>query len=399
MSKDSFFDLVYTYDAWKQSTGIVDVLQMNVANMKDLEFTTWLSKFGGSGFPSMSNTSRNISNVAVDTLFAAKVKSQAVILGQIFVKDQISKLASPLSPIGPEPVLPKRYVQSMRSSYVSLYCAWYKIISDRVALIDSTTIYTAYFPKKSNDIVYSNADALVDIIDASNRFDASLSFDDWLDGIYDIIMADPRNTLILDVYNQQLFAACLKPLFMFQYITKFIADVDITPANKAPRNLQTRRYAILAVYMFIFHTVFSTYKLSSSSNPFGKDANDLSSVLDNITNLFETEKKAIRMKEQLLVMSEDGDRLMQLSVKLQNMNKDINLSMINETTIDQIESAFEEDLLFTSRVKWLWIAAIIVTILLHMFCLVTNRSNISLILSASWIVVLSIVVLFDIVQK
>lgn len=381
-----FFDLVKTFDAYKMSTSMVDTLQMNVSSMNDLQFTTWLSAFSGNGFPNVQASLLNVKNVTVETMYAASNVDQSPIISDQFVQALVRRLSIPLKTIIEDKDIPVAYLLSMREAFVGLYAAWYTIISKRVFKISSVTIYSAYFPVITVNALLDKANTILDIVESNlnTRFDLSISPDDWFGMACDVI-----NNSTLDVYNQQIMCCCLKPFYIFKYITFFVLMSN---------DVRTTRYAILSVYMFIFHTVFATYKYSSVNNAFGDDTNNLASILDNVTNLFDSERRAIDLKNQLKVLNLEATSLVKMSKKLKDASGEINLTFANEGTIKQIDENFRTQLQMSSWWKLFWYAAFVVTLILHcLFLTFGGKYHVyAVALSATWLLILSIVLLYRI---
>lgn len=384
----SFFELVNTYDAFKISTSMVDTLQMNATTMNDLTFTTWLSAFSGDGAPNIASSLLAVKSVTVDTVYAASVSDQNKEISRQFIDTLIKKLLAPLRSIGTARTLDKTYLASMRDSFIGMYCAWYTIISNRISKIPSATVYSAYFPMSNDTVIHDKANTLMDTIEASlyNSFEPSMSHREWIDKAGTIVSNSST-----DVYNQQIFLCCMQPFIIFKYITCFIADAEVRPDNQAPRDVRIRRYAILSVYMFIFHTVFAAYTYASTVNPFNSDTNNLAAILDNVTNLFEAEKRAIDVTNQLDILELEANTLTNLSRKLKDANVEINLTFANQGTITQIDDSFDDQLRSSTIWKRVWNIAFIVTLLLHCtFLTVGGKLHVySIALSSTWLLILS----------
>lgn len=388
-----FFQLVHTYDAFKASTSMVDTLQMSIAAMTDLQFTMWVSKFGGSGFPDPSLSLQNINSVTSDD--SAAITDQSTIISDQFIGALTKKLSSPLRTIGDSDQLPKTYVLSMRGAFIGMFCAWYAIISNRVSTIKSATIYTAYFPLVAKDVIHSKAETLMDIIESNITFAPSQSPDVWMNMAHNVVGNAVHNTVLTDVYNQQIYIACLRPYLLFKYITGFIASAQPRADNMAPRDVRTRRYAILSVYMFIFHTVFAAYKYTAAINAFGSDTNSLISILDNVTNLFDAEKRAIDVNNKLVMINVEAESLIGISSQLGTASDEINLAFSNTGTVKQVDGSFSPQHTRSTYWKWFWYIALLMTVLCHSAFVSRGEKFFvhSVALSLGWIFALTIILI------
>lgn len=389
-----FFDLVNTFDAFKSTTSMVDILQMNVSTMNDLQFTTWLSAFGGNGLPNQETSLQNINSVTVDTVYAASIAEQSSVISGQFIQVLVNRLSVPLKSIGREKTVPTTYILSMKEAFIGLYIAWYTIISNRVIKISSVTVYSAYFPAMTVNALSDKAHTLLETIESNiyDSFEPSMSPTIWFDLACSVV-----NNTSIDVYNKQLFCSCMKPFLTFKYITCFVATDDLNQAVDI-RNIKTRRLAILSIYMFIFHTVFSAYKYSTTVEAFGDDANSLAAILDNVTNLFDSEKRAIDITNQLEILNSEAHSLVQISKKIKDASAEINLTFANEGTIKKIDENFRNQMRLSTQWKLFWYVAFILTVILH--CVLVTIGGKMFIyaigLSSAWLLILSIVVLFRI---
>lgn len=287
----------------------------------------------------------------------------------------IAVFAKPPTPLGPASGVPGEYDSAIR------------LICTANAKAFQTTLKKMLIDRNMNNMAASMSELssvsdvaatvhmnMINIIEANCDFTPTMSLDEYLGKVYNVVQNKAINMVIANKFERQIFMLSFTPYFIFRYITKFIPSAVYTPADKGVRSATLRRVAIMCVYMFILYTLYGAYRLSSQIDPASSSTASLRLLIDSTaTYVFNQDSLEMSNRKSLDALNARAQIFRDSSTGMNTLNREVESSRSKMTTT--ITSVTQLNAPYDSAVmqKRVWFAFLIIQIVVMLSLLVAYR--------------------------